>query len=101
VVLSLDQNEVFEVHESFEIKSQHLTGHAPGLVIVLDRKIDLELSVLSKMDAIIRLPDGISYRFAIDEAKDHLIATSLFFSGRTSSDVPDGAKIVITTRRVQ
>jgi hypothetical protein len=98
VALSLDQNEVFAVRESFEVKTQHATGHAPGLVIVLDRRIGLDLSLLTEMDAILRLPSGDSVRYTIDEAKDHLAATSLFFSGKTKNDVPNGATIVIASR---
>ena len=98
MALSFGQNEVFSVRESFEVKTQYATGHAHGLVIVLDRRIGIDLSLVTEMDAIVRLPNGDSVRYTIDEAKDHLAASSLFFSGKIKKDVPDGATIVIASR---
>lgn len=93
MVQSLGQNEAYRVKDTFEITAQHGTGHAPGLVVVLDRQI--VVGNLSGTDALIRSPDGSTSHLTIDEAKDHLAATSLFFKGRTIKDVPVDSQVEI------
>lgn len=92
---SLDQNNVYQRRDAFEIKYEYGTGHPPGLVVVLDRSVPIDLSQLKGKHAVIRRPDGSSVRWVIDEAKDHLLATSLFFGGKSHNDVPAGSQISI------
>lgn len=97
MVQSLGQSELFFVNDSFEIKDEHETGHAAGLVVVLDRRATA-CNALSGTVAEIRLPNGSTINLTIDETKDHLAATSLFFKGLSAKDVPIQSQIKVTSR---
>ena len=95
MVHSLDpKNKRYLVKDSFEIEARNAAGHAPGLVVVLDRRVDE--SDLESMNASIHLPSGDVCSITIDEVKDHLVATSLFFKGKTITDIPKESQIEIT-----
>lgn len=93
---SFDQNETFRIKEVFEVKEEHRTGHDPGLVVVLDRSIVGVPLTLVGGTAVIHTPNGVAFRVRIEEAKDHLAATSLFFRNMKIGDVPVGSEITIT-----
>jgi len=88
------QSESFQVRDSFEIKCGNSTEHPAGLVVVLDRCVTGDPAALVGSTAIV-CSDAKVFRIAIDAAKDHLQATSLFFSGRCLTDVPVESEIMI------
>lgn len=93
----LDQNDLYLLRDTFEIKHDHGTGHSPGLVVVLDRRVNTDLTQLKGRSAVVHRPDGSTVEFVIDEAKDHLSATSVFFEGKCLQDVPVGSQICVTS----
>jgi hypothetical protein len=87
------------VKEAFEIKAAYKTGHEPGLVVVLDRAVSRQPAELTGSTAAIRTPSGNLVRVRIDEAKDHLAATSLFFRHLNPGDVPAGSVVEISDEK--
>jgi len=83
------------VKEVFEIKDQHRTGHAPGLVTVLDRLVSQDPTLLVGKRAVIRTPGGKTLCLRIDGARDHGVVNSLFFTSLTTTDVPIGSGVEI------
>jgi hypothetical protein len=94
---SLNQNDLYHLRDTFEIKFDHGKGHSPGLVVLLDRKVNTDLTQLKGKPAVIYRPDGSSAEFVIDDAKDHLLATSVFFEGKRLHDVPTGSQISLSS----
>ena len=92
---SLDQNDLYRVRDTLEIKCDHETGHCPGLVVILDRRVNSDLTQLKETPAVVYRPDGSSVEFVIDEAKEHLLATSVFLEGKWLDDVPAGSHLCV------
>jgi hypothetical protein len=88
------RSEAAVVRDAFEIKPQFGLAHESGLVTVLDRVVS-EPAFLAGKTAVIETPMGGSGRFKIDEAKDHIAATSLFFKNLTQKDIPVGSRVSI------
>ena len=85
-----------KIKETFEIKSKHKTGHATGLVVVLDQLVTQKIALLIGQVAFIRTPDRQILRLRIDDARDHGKVNSLFFKDRTTIDIPVGSEVVIS-----
>lgn len=83
----------YQAKDTFEIDTKHGTDHPPGLVVVLDRQI--ASANLHGTVAAIRSPYGVTSCLRIDDVKDHLESTSLFFRGKTIKDVPVDSQIEI------
>lgn len=82
--------------DAFEIKAGYKTGHEPGLVVVLDRVVSQQPADLIGRMAVVRTPSGNLVRVRIDEGKDHIAATSLFFRHLNLGDVPAGSVVEIS-----
>lgn len=95
MVQSFNQNERFQIRDMFEIKEEWSSDHEPGLVVVLDQRLHAELADLIGEQAVVYKPDGTSLRVEIDEAQDHLTATSLFFKNKRQDDIPTGSQVMI------
>jgi hypothetical protein len=93
---NIEGSEHYEVRDTFEIGVQQYGRHVPGLVVVLDRRVNAELSALKEMVAVCRLSDDLTRFHSIDEAKDHLVATSLFFSRLSQKDIPVGTSLQLS-----
>lgn len=92
---SFDRNsETATVKDAFEIKATH-GAHEPGLVVVLDRVVNPQPANLTGKTALIRTPAGDLLHVGIDEAKDHIAATSLFFRNMNPGTVPVGSTVEI------
>lgn len=83
------------IKDVFEIKPQYGTGHEPGLVVVLDRVVAANPGLLIGKMALIRTPDGGSFKARIEDARDHGPASSLFVRCLRPADVPIGSEVVI------
>ena len=83
------------IKETFEIKKRHQTGHAPGLVVVLDSLVSPDAHCLVGRTATIHFPSGKVLELVIDEAKEHGPVNTLFFRNLTRSDVTVGSEIAI------
>lgn len=88
---SLGRSSAYIVTDAFDIKPD--TGAERGVVVVLDCRVHEDPKVLVGLRSRIILPDGTSAQISIDDAKDHLKATSLFFRDRSVNDVPKGAQV--------
>jgi hypothetical protein len=84
------------VKDAFEIKAAHEAAHEPGLVVVLDRVVNPQPVNLTGKTALIRTPSGNLLHVRIDEAKDHIAATSLFFRNLNPGNVPVGSAVEIS-----
>lgn len=93
-----DQCSHYFVKDSFEICAEYKSGHAIGLVVVLDRKATEEAHSLTGRPVQVSRPNGSILHLMVDEAKDHLAATSLFFRGISIKDVPILSQIRISCR---
>jgi peptidyl-tRNA hydrolase len=82
-----------KVKEAFEIQAGFQTGHAPGLVVVLDILADKDSRRLVGQKAVVRTPHGTELRLNIDEAKEHGLVNSLFFRNLGRDDIPPGSDI--------
>jgi hypothetical protein len=84
-----------KIKDTFEIKNDYGTGHAPGLVVVLDTLISEDPDRLVGQLASIWLPSGEILEVLIDEAREHAAVNSLFFRGLRREDIPVDSKIVV------
>ncbi len=76
---SFGQSSVYTVRDAFDIK----TDTEVGVVVVLNDRVHEDPNVLVGLWSRVLLPDGTSTQLSIDNAKDHLKATSLFFRNRS------------------
>ena len=83
------------IKDKFEIKEGHQTGHAPGLVVVLDALAADDPRTLVGQFAAVRAPTGQVARFRIEEAKNHGPVNSLFFRDVSTEEVPLGSEVII------
>jgi len=95
VTQSADQNKRFLVRDVFEIKEEYPTGHALGVVVVLDQQVVSDPAMLVGKHAVICAPDGRILSLEVDDAQDHLAATSLFFRNNRVDDTPLGSQVMI------
>ena len=84
------------VKDAFVINESYGTGHAPGLVVVLDALVTRDPSWLVGSTAWVRVPSGKEFKLRIDEAKDHGSVNSLFFGGLSVDTLPVGSELTIT-----
>ena len=84
-----------KIKDVFEIKESHQTGHAPGVVVVLDTLLSADAPRLAGRMATIHAPSGEVLQLVIDEAKQHGSVNSLFFRNLTRTDIPAEGDITV------
>ncbi|MGL4550458.1 MAG: hypothetical protein ACRC33_04665 [Gemmataceae bacterium] len=78
-----------------QIKPEYELRPDWGLVAILDRRVCEDPAVLIGRVAEVRTPEGRGLWLRIDDARDHLVSSSVFFGGLTPDEVPIGSTVTI------